>query len=756
MALEFYVKEYFERGLYQEFYDALQDEVYNEDVDPLNDIVDYYLWLYRVCTIQETTREIEETTQGNTQTQTEGEKEKDIDEENIDTESDEFENLKESFQYLVKAISLVSRKGDRYNKLRIYDEAFRYFQQIDNLVKAEKYLKKLIEIDTKSSITIENQAFFEYIKGNYQEAGNFYEILAKKNEHKYAKKLFLCLVKANFHNVARVEGYINRQEELIKDFKDQDNRRIMNPELFELHSEVYRITFQYNQALVKIETAIEKSPKRKLKYTIEKIRILYYLKDYKRCIDEGEKLLKEQMESQRSEHEIAAVFFYLAVAHGFNTEKGKTYLQKYEQYFKRRNTEYYYEMGKHYLLLGDDKNAQEQDKAKKQENDKNLDNAKKCFEKSLQIDPSNIYSTFQLVAALENEEKIDKAKIEKIYEKNKTHLSKYKEGVRAAETKNNFKVSIDFENLYKGIDSDIEHEFLKCFNIIEANQEDGEIDESQYTNCEKDNWGNAIIMSLGEGGYASVKKIYNYGDQAEYAAKYVNLGKDKKAYEEFKKEVSIMTTLKHENLIEIKGYQRGVIYMDIAEGNDVASLLKEHVNLPEKFKVHILLGVANGVKELHNKGLVHGDIKCKNILLDKQYTGKSPYPTPKLCDFGLTGQMGKEFTESKGTLGYLPSEFFKSKKFEPSTDIFAIGMTLYELLTGNAPFYNLTRKEKQFEQEAHNLPDLSQIKTNLNLKAENREKYIDLIKKCTEKNVEKRMTIGPLITEIQEIDKTLK
>lgn len=738
MALEFYVKEYFEKGLYQDFYDALKEEVYNEDVDPLNDIVDYYLWLYRVCTIQETAKEIEETTQGYTKTPTEGEKEKDIDEENIDTESEEFEKLKESFQYLVKAISLVSRKGDRYNKLRIYDEAFRYFQQIDNLVKAEKYLKKLIEIDTKSSITIENQAFFEYIKGNYQEAGNFYEILAKKNEHKYAKKLFLCLVKANFHNVALVEGYINRQEELIKDFKDQDNRRIMNPELFELHSEVYRITFQYAQALVKIQTAIEKSPKRKLKYTIEKIRILYYLKDYKRCIEEGRKLLEEQIKCQKSEHEIAAVFFYLAVAYGFNSEEGKTYLQKYEQYFKRRNTEYYYEMGKYYLLGGDNKNA------------------KRCFEKSLQIDPSNIYSTFQLVAVLENEDKIDRVKIENILKKNKTHLSKYKEGVRAAETKNNFKVSIDFENLYNGIDSNIEHEFLKCFNIIETNPETGEIDESQFERCEKDNWGNAIIMELGEGGFASVKKIYNYGDQEIYAAKYVKLGSDKKAYEEFKKEVSIMTTLKHENLIEIKGYQRGVIYMEIAEGKDVASLLKEYVDLPEKFKVHILLGVARGVKELHEKKLVHGDIKCKNILLDKLYTGKTPYPTPKLCDFGLTGQKGKEFIETKGTLGYLPSEFFKSNKFEFSTDIFAIGMTLYELLTGNAPFYNLTKKDKQREQEAHNLPDLSQIKTNPNLKPENREKYIELIKQCTEKNVNTRITIFPLKEEIENIYKTFK
>ena len=196
--------------------------------------------------------------------------------------------------------------------------------------------------------------------------------------------------------------------------------------------------------------------------------------------------------------------------------------------------------------------------------------------------------------------------------------------------------------------------------------------------------------------------------------------------------------------------------MEIAKGKDVASLLKEYANLPEKFKVHILLGVAKGVKELHDKLLVHGDIKCKNILLDEQYTGKTPYPTPKLCDFGLTGQKGKEFTETKGTLGYLPSEFFKSNTFSPSTDIFAIGMTLYELLTGNAPFYNLSRKEKQREQEAHILPDLSQIRTNPNLKTENREKYIDLIKRCTEKNVDSRITILPLIDEIEKIYQTLK
>ena len=541
MALEFYVKEYFEKGLYDEFYEALEDEVYNEDVDPLNDIVDYYLWFYRVCTIKETMKEISETKKGNTETQTEDKN--DIDEDNIDTESEEFTKLKESIQYLVKAISLVSRKGDRYNKLRIYDEAFRYFQQNDNLVKAEKYLNKLKEIDTKSSITIENQAFFEYIKGNYQQAGEFYDILAKKNEHKYAKKLFLCLVKANFHNVALVEGYINRQEELIKDFKDQDNKKIKNPELFELHSEVYRITFQYKQALLKIEEAIKRSPKRKLKYTIEKIRILYYLKDYKRCIEEGKRLLDEQIKQQKSDHEIAAVFFYLAVAYGFNSEEGKTYLQKYEQYFKRRNTEYYYEMGQHYLLNGD------------QENKVNQEKAKKSFEKSLQIDPSNIYSTFQLVTVLENEEKIDRAKIEKILTKNEKHLSKYKEGIKAAEVKNNFKISIDFENLYKVIDSNIEHEFLKCFNLDDddVNVRSQIEDESKYDNCEKDKWGNAIVKDLGEGGFASVKEIYSYGDKETYAAKYVKLDNNKTSYDEFKREVSIMTTLKHENLIEIKG-----------------------------------------------------------------------------------------------------------------------------------------------------------------------------------------------------------
>ena len=127
-----------------------------------------------------------------------------------------------------------------------------------------------------------------------------------------------------------------------------------------------------------------------------------------------------------------------------------------------------------------------------------------------------------------------------------------------------------------------------------------------------------------------------------------------------------------------------VIVSEYADGGSLADKLKREGKLPVQQAVEMTIGILKGLEYLHNKGIIHRDIKPANILLQGE--------DPRLADFGLSRAM----TDSSfsltiaGTSTYMAIEAFSGKRNE-KTDIFAIGVILYLLLTGKLPF--LYRKE---------------------------------------------------------------
>ena len=212
MSLEFYINEYYKLGKFKEFYEHVKNERICEHVDPVNEIVNYYLWLYRGSYMLEQLAQIRE------------------------KDDSKVEDQVEPKVYLDKLLNFAPKCED-YFKIIIYNEAFDHYQRIDDLVNAGKYLLLLENIDSKSIKTLENRAYFEYLNGRYKEAAKLYDILSEKDEFKYMHKKLLCLVKSDFQNVAAVESYINQ-----KGTRDPKKKTFF-PEIHELRAEIYRITF---------------------------------------------------------------------------------------------------------------------------------------------------------------------------------------------------------------------------------------------------------------------------------------------------------------------------------------------------------------------------------------------------------------------------------------------------------------------------------------------------------------------------------
>ena len=170
---------------------------------------------------------------------------------------------------------------------------------------------------------------------------------------------------------------------------------------------------------------------------------------------------------------------------------------------------------------------------------------------------------------------------------------------------------------------------------------------------------------IGEGGFGRVYLETTNGGSTriikEIIFKGENNEKKKNYLDKLNKEVEILMTLKHKNIIEIKGFymDKMEIYLEYAEGGDLDELLANNKALPLEFKIYLLKEIAEGLVNIHSKKIKHGDLKPKNILLSTKYKEGETYPTPKICDFGLSSY----HNELKGyTPRYAPPEVLKAKK----------------------------------------------------------------------------------------------
>jgi eukaryotic-like serine/threonine-protein kinase len=159
-------------------------------------------------------------------------------------------------------------------------------------------------------------------------------------------------------------------------------------------------------------------------------------------------------------------------------------------------------------------------------------------------------------------------------------------------------------------------------------------------------------------------------------------------FDRFKREADIGKALDHPGVMKVYGDgDRSQIYMvmEWVDGRLLRQILTQEKKLPAARAVKIALGICDALNYIHNHGIVHRDLKPENIMVD-------PEDHIKLIDFGIAGQAGArrltfaKLSQVMGTPEYISPEQVKGKRGDGRSDIYALGVMLYEMLTGRPPF----------------------------------------------------------------------
>lgn len=199
-----------------------------------------------------------------------------------------------------------------------------------------------------------------------------------------------------------------------------------------------------------------------------------------------------------------------------------------------------------------------------------------------------------------------------------------------------------------------------------------------------------IVKKLGEGGMGTVYLAEDTMLERKVAIKILNplLTKDSHFTDRFRHEAKIQASLIHPNIVALYNYFREgdnyCMVMEYAEGVTLKNLISGTGPMPEQRAVWILSQLLEAVGFAHKKGIIHRDIKPSNILTAKD-------DNVKILDFGIAKILqdkGLTKTGTKmGTVYYMSPEQIKAvKDIDHLTDIYSLGITLYEMLSGRVPF----------------------------------------------------------------------
>ncbi len=207
-----------------------------------------------------------------------------------------------------------------------------------------------------------------------------------------------------------------------------------------------------------------------------------------------------------------------------------------------------------------------------------------------------------------------------------------------------------------------------------------------------------IISLLGVGGMGFVYKARHRILNKIYALKTLNIEKvNETAWRRLQLEAQAIARMNHPNIIGIHnlGLHDGVLpfyVMDLLEGENLADLLARSGPLSLEEAIPVFIGVASGLGYAHKKGIIHRDIKPGNIFLlkEKDATGSRV----KLVDFGIAKLSGVEAEvqnlttagEIFGSPYYMSPEHCDGKRIDARSDIYSLGCTFFEILTGVPPF----------------------------------------------------------------------
>jgi tetratricopeptide (TPR) repeat protein/tRNA A-37 threonylcarbamoyl transferase component Bud32 len=260
-----------------------------------------------------------------------------------------------------------------------------------------------------------------------------------------------------------------------------------------------------------------------------------------------------------------------------------------------------------------------------------------------------------------------------------------------------------------------------------------------------------IIEELGKGGMGKVYKVFDTEIKEKVALKLLkpDIAADSETIERFRNELKFARKIRHKNVCQMfdlaKDEGSYYITMEYVHGEDLKRLIRKMGQLSAGQAILIARQVGEGLSEAHRLGVVHRDLKPQNIMVDEEGNAR-------IMDFGIARSIkAKGITDAGvmiGTPEYMSPEQAEAGEVDKRSDIYSLGVILYEMVTGRVPFegdtpLSIAMKHKgekpkdPRELNAQLLPDLSRV-----------------ILKCMEKEKEKRyQTAEELLSDVSKIEK---
>lgn len=246
-----------------------------------------------------------------------------------------------------------------------------------------------------------------------------------------------------------------------------------------------------------------------------------------------------------------------------------------------------------------------------------------------------------------------------------------------------------------------------------------------------------IIKSIGEGGMANVYLAYDTILDRNVAVKVLrgDLATDEKFVRRFQREALSASSLSHANIVEVYdvGEDNGSYYivMEYIEGKHLKELIKKRGKLTLSEVIDIMSQVCDGLATAHDSYIIHRDIKPQNIMiLDSGLV--------KITDFGIAMALNStQLTQTNSVMGsvhYLPPEQASGKGSTMQSDIYSMGILMYELLTGSLPFRGENAVEIALKQLKEPIPSIKEKLPDVP------NSIVNIIKKATAKNPKNRYT----------------
>ena len=256
-----------------------------------------------------------------------------------------------------------------------------------------------------------------------------------------------------------------------------------------------------------------------------------------------------------------------------------------------------------------------------------------------------------------------------------------------------------------------------------------------------------IIEQIGTGGMADVYKAKCHKLNRYVAIKVMKseFSQDKTFVSKFWAEAQSAAGLVNPNVVNVYdvGVENGIYYivMELVEGITLKKYIEKRGRLPYKEAVSIAIQVANGMDAAHKHNIVHRDIKPQNIIISKE--GKV-----KVTDFGIAKVASSatiNTSASMGSVHYISPEQARGGYSDERSDIYSLGITLFEMLTGTVPFDGDSAVSVAVQHIQDSIPLPSQLVEGVPVSVDK------IVLKCTQKKTDRRyQSAAELIVDLKK------